>query len=1054
MRPTRRSARPAAALALLALAGGALTLPARAPVASRPAVAAVSGIAGRIAFAGTDHLGLGRVTGTTGTAPLFGPGPQHFDQDPSALGSLLVFTSLRDSAQPQVYLREASGAVRRLTTGMDAAHPRLTPDGRDVVFDAAEPGGTGGGTQRDLWLVGTDGTGLRRLTDTPADETSPTVSPDGRTLAYSSTADPRHAQLYVRPLAGGTPVRITDVAVGDAVEPVWNPVDDAAHRDLIAYTWDQGGDTGPRLRITTPDGADRPLFTDTQAGWRTSAAAWLPGGDDVLFLSPDTSGGAPTSYPRLYRTQLPSCETQLVLDDPRTVGPPTWLGDPVSGGPVVGQTSAGSPGTADLEDVRPDGSDPRDLGVSILTEDPAADTNTDPDKDPLFEPAAGYDPWTERQTYTPDGQRIVVTRFEGPADDRIERLWEVNADGSDPHPLDLPGRGTHEWDTDPVVSPDGSLVAFTMTDPGRATTDPDHGRVVVADLADGAVVGTVQPPADQPDASDAQPAWAPDGRHLAFTRTETVDGRGGSKHIWTAAFPGLGAQTDVSTTVCPGDCAVVDDSPAYSPAGGDLAFNREVADAPGTGRTGVLVVSGDGGCRVVLPLGLTGSDACRRELPDSSADGPFQPRDVAWSSDGSQLVFTARRAQALDSPEELEVYDVARATLTPLDSGLPGRQKEPDVQPSTDLSLSAPPTTPPVRPGSRTTVVVTVTNHGPLPSPNTVLTVSVPTGVRLSGLTTATGTCDAASLQCRLGLLPPGRSVPVTATVTGTTIGDHQLVWTVCGDLPDPTGDNTGPTVVPVVATLPTPPPSSPPPTSPPPSSPPPTSPPSTSPSPSIGVPPPPASGPALSLTAQPDPGYVDGRVTLTYTVRDGPGTPATGLELTLGLPPKVPTEPLPAGCAAGVCELADVSPGATAAVQVVLKPRAALRTTVTGSLTTTGTDPDTGDNTATTPVRVLQPRIVAVPPIGKPGFVTSVRGTDFPPGVPVRFSWNPGITAAAAPTVPDGHGAFAGQLLILAKDQTGPRTITARGPGFSPVTCDFLVVSGSSGPPDEVERR
>ena len=31
------------------------------------------------------------------------------------------------------------------------------------------------------------------------------------------------------------------------------------------------------------------------------------------------------------------------------------------------------------------------------------------------------------------------------------------------------------------------------------------------------------------------------------------------------------------------------------------------------------------------------------------------------------------------------------------------------------------------------------------------------------------------------------------------------------------------------------------------------------------------------------------------------------------------------------------------------------------------------------------QPRIVAVPPIGPPGFVTLIRGTDFPPGVPVR---------------------------------------------------------------------
>lgn len=126
----------------------------------------------------------------------------------------------------------------------------------------------------------------------------------------------------------------------------------------------------------------------------------------------------------------------------------------------------------------------------------------------------------------------------------------------------------------------------------------------------------------------------------------------------------------------------------------------------------------------------------------------------------------------------------------------------------------------------------------------------------------------------------------------------------------------------------------------------------------------------------------------------------------------------------------------------------------MTGSLTTTGTDADPGDNTAQQQLRILQPRIVAVPPIGKPGFVTSVRGEDFPPGVPVRFTWKPGITAAAAPTFPQRDGTFIGQLLILAKDQTGPRVITASGPGFSPVQTDFLVVNGSVQPPDEVTRR
>ncbi len=193
----------------------------------------------------------------------------------------------------------------------------------------------------------------------------------------------------------------------------------------------------------------------------------------------------------------------------------------------------------------------------------------------------------------------------------------------------------------------------------------------------------------------------------------------------------------------------------------------------------------------------------------------------------------------------------------------------------------------------------------------------------------------------------------------------------------------------------------------------------------------------------------------VTYTVRNGRQALATGLRLRIGLPSGVPNNGPPPGCDADWrCALPDLTPGARTVLQIVLSPRKALTTQVTGELTTTGTDADLGDNRDRERLRILRPRIIAVPAVGKPGFVTSVRGRDFPPGVPVRFRWKPGITAAAAPTIPKANGTFIGQLLILAKDQTGPRTITASGPGFSPVRTDFLVIYGSIQPPDEVIRR
>ncbi|WP_432039250.1 hypothetical protein [Streptomyces cucumeris] len=1021
----------------------------------------------RVAYAGTRHRSLGEVDTDTSSTPLFGAGPAHFDVQPSALGDAMVFAGRRDEKAPQIYLRSGDGSVRRLTSGRDAAHPRLTPDGEAVVFDSAEPGGPDGRTQRDLWLVRTDGSGLTRLTDTPSDEECPTVSADGRRLAYSADGDPEAGQqVYVRPLEGGDATRITDPANGAATEPVWNPVDDPAHRDLVAYTATEPG-AGPRLRVTDGSGSDGPLLGGAQAQWRTHGAAWLPDGDGVLFLSPDRTCDCEGDWDHVFRVPAHSADVPaLVLSEDREVRSPTWLGPLDGGGVVVERTSASGPHTVTLQDVRMDGADPRDLGLTVLSEDPAADTNTDPAKDPLFQPGSGFDPWTERQNYTPDGRRIVVTRFEDTPEGRIERIWRADADGSDAALMPLAGRGAKDWDTDPTFSPDGKYLAFTRTSPGGVGGNAGPGRILIADAVTGEIRQEITPPEGQSRGGDAQPTWSSDGTTLAFTRNHVIDDHGGNKHIWTVPVDDLARQRDLSAEVCPDACEVIDDSPAFSPDGREVAFNRKNGGGRLDERNGILLTSlaGDD-CRVLLPAAARDlPDGCHRELPDTSETGPFQPRDAAWTADGKGLVYSSRSGLPPNSPEKLHVLDIPSGRSTSLTTGLPGRQKEPGVQQSVDLAVRAPDTVPAVTVGDSTTVRVNVVNNGPAASPGTRLTVAPPSGVRITGLSRPDGGCDAASLQCDLGVVPPDTTVPVEVTLTGVTAGDATVEWSVAGAVLDPLpSDNSARTVVPVrdatePPTTPTPTPTTEPPTTEPPTTEPPTTtgPPTGPQDPRPPKPPPePEAGPGVRITARPNPGYVGGRVVVTYTVRNGRNALATGLRLRIGLPSGIPDNGPPPGCdRSWDCALPDLAPGAHTDLRIVLSPDKALTGHLTGKLTTTGTDADRGDNTARKRLRILQPRIVAVPPIGKPGFVTSVRGKDFPPGAPVRFTWKPGITAAAAPTVPGPEGTFIGQLLILAKDQTGPRTITARGPGFSPVTTDFLVVNGSVQPPDEVTRR
>jgi eukaryotic-like serine/threonine-protein kinase len=89
----------------------------------------------------------------------------------------------------------------------------VTPDGRRVVYERDEGYG-----QIQLWLRDLDGTGPgTRLTAESAIESNPDVSPDGRWLAYASSAT-REWEVYVRPLDGGSEVRISN---GGGVSPRW-----------------------------------------------------------------------------------------------------------------------------------------------------------------------------------------------------------------------------------------------------------------------------------------------------------------------------------------------------------------------------------------------------------------------------------------------------------------------------------------------------------------------------------------------------------------------------------------------------------------------------------------------------------------------------------------------------------------------------------------------------------------------------------------------------------------------------------------------------------------
>jgi hypothetical protein len=136
-------------------------------------------------------------------------------------GKLIAFQSYAGGDVLRIYVVRRDGTgLRPLTAGTGdstgASQAAWAPDGRRIAFTADFDG------DEDIYVIGVDGTGLKKVTRNSLDDMTPTWSPNGRRLAFGrSTADLEQASIVVLDLATGAE---TVIAEGDLVfEPAWQP---------------------------------------------------------------------------------------------------------------------------------------------------------------------------------------------------------------------------------------------------------------------------------------------------------------------------------------------------------------------------------------------------------------------------------------------------------------------------------------------------------------------------------------------------------------------------------------------------------------------------------------------------------------------------------------------------------------------------------------------------------------------------------------------------------------------------------------------------------------
>ena len=187
----------------------------------------------------------------------------------------IAFIAERGKAK-ELYVMDLDGArARALTADQSLAlSPSWSPEGSLLLFTSYR-----GGAGAQVFVIGSEGGRAYLVSGRPGLNTCPSYSPDGRDIVCTLSVD-GNPEIYLLDARGGTPRRLTNSRSIDT-SPCWSPTG----RE-IAFTSDRAGT--PQVYAMDREGGNvRRLTYDVEY---TDSPAWSPRGDRIAFVARTGTG--------------------------------------------------------------------------------------------------------------------------------------------------------------------------------------------------------------------------------------------------------------------------------------------------------------------------------------------------------------------------------------------------------------------------------------------------------------------------------------------------------------------------------------------------------------------------------------------------------------------------------------------------------------------------------------------------------------------------------------------------------------------------------------------